>query len=448
MVALQRYRHVPRTKYSTHGSITIDQDGAAVNTVFKLTRAQERALDLLGEGKGKTLLFGGSRSGKTFFFVLCIVVRALRAPGSRHAIFRYRFNSVKRSVWYDTFPAVMETCFPGLSYLPNKSDWFIRFHNGSEFWFGGLDDKERVEKVLGNEYTTMFYNECSEISYDSYTTAQTRLAQKVPGLLNRAFLDCNPPSTSHWTHSLFVRHERPDTGQPLPDANDYIMMKLNPADNVENIADGYIQSILKSLPERQRRRFLDGEWLEDEEGALWNRAMIAKARWLQEVPAMKRIVIAVDPAVTKHAASAETGIIATGLGVDGIYYVLEDGTIRGSPYEWGTEAVEMYKARKADKMIGEVNNGGDLVEANVRNIDPDISFKQVRASRGKIVRAEPIAALYEQGKVRHVGHFPQLEDQLCSYSGEPGERSPDRMDALVWGLTELQGKKKARVGMW
>ena len=156
---------------------------------------------------------------------------------------------------------------------------------------------------------------------------------------------------------------------------------------------------------------------------------------IEEAPELQRIVVAIDPAVTSGEEADETGIVVAGRGVDNRFYVLEDATLRGSPDKWMRTAVDLYYLHKADRIIAETNNGGDLVERLLRTIDRSVSYKKVNASRGKLVRAEPVAALYEQQKVSHVGLFTSLEDQLCTYTG--GGKSPDRLDALVWAITEL-----------
>jgi phage terminase large subunit-like protein len=152
---------------------------------------------------------------------------------------------------------------------------------------------------------------------------------------------------------------------------------------------------------------------------------------------MERIVVAIDPAVTSTATSDETGIVAAGRGVDGHYYVLRDLTLRASPLEWARTALGLYRVLQADRVIGEVNNGGDLVEMTLRQVDKSVAYTAVRASRGKIVRAEPIAALYEQGLVHHVGTFADMEAEMMTYTGATNEASPNRLDAVVWALTEL-----------
>lgn len=155
-----------------------------------------------------------------------------------------------------------------------------------------------------------------------------------------------------------------------------------------------------------------------------------------------RIVVGVDPAMTSGEKSDETGIIVAAKGVDNHWYVLEDLSCRDTPDGWARRVVGAYHKWGADRIIAEVNNGGELVETVLRTIDKHIPYKAVHASRGKRVRAEPIAALYEQGKVHHVGFFPQLEDQQCAFVPDDYDTSPDRVDALVWALTELTGMRK------
>ncbi|HJT06263.1 MAG TPA: hypothetical protein VJ747_05025, partial [Stellaceae bacterium] len=158
-------------------------------------------------------------------------------------------------------------------------------------------------------------------------------------------------------------------------------------------------------------------------------------------PALRRVVVAIDPAVSTGEDADETGIVVAALGQDGHGYVLDDLSGRLAPAGWARRAVSAYHAHKADRVVAEVNNGGDLVEATLRAVDAGVAYRAVRASRGKAVRAEPVAALYEQGRVHHVGSFAALEDQMCAFApdldrGMAGA-SPDRLDALVWALTDL-----------
>lgn len=421
---------------------------------FKLTRAQDKARNVLISDAVHVALGGGSRSGKTFLLVRQLLVRALKAPNSRHVIFRFRFNALKRAVIYDTLPKVISLCFPGLPSVDsmlNKTDWFLTLPNGSEIWFSGLEDKERVEKVLGNEYVTEYFNECSEIPWASIETARTRLAQKVPGLKPRAFYDFNPPSKLHWTYIYFVQKREPISKQSLPNPERIGFYLINPLDNAENLADGYLDE-LESLSEAKRRRFLLGQFADDTEGALWDVETLAQNRVLGQVdkplPAFTRIVVSVDPSGSKGPAdkrSDEIGITVEAVGTDGHGYLLEDLSGRYAPEEWGRIAVDTYDRHGADGVVGEVNFGGDMVRSTIQAHESasglPVPFIEVHASRGKVVRAEPISALYHQNKIHHVGYFPEVEDQMCAFlaSGYIGHGSPDRADSVVWGFTHLFG---------
>ena len=209
-------------------------------------------------------------------------------------------------------------------------------------------------------------------------------------------------------------------------------------DNAANLAPSAL-AMLKEKYEGTRlgRQELEAEILGDLPGALWSLAVLDAYR-LREAPPIQRIVVAVDPAVSATESSDEHGIIVAGLeGQRGV--VLEDASLSGSPNEWARRAVSLYRSWNADCIVIEVNQGGDMVAHTIRTIDPNVNIREVRASRGKHVRAEPIAALYEQGRVAHVGAFPELEAQMTQMttSGYEGEGSPDRVDALVWAMTEL-----------
>ena len=210
-------------------------------------------------------------------------------------------------------------------------------------------------------------------------------------------------------------------------------------DNRANLAPAFLDQIVKRYENtRIGRQELYAEILSDNPNALWKRENIEKYRVsATKVPQMRRIVIGLDPEATSNADSSETGIVAAGVGEDGEFYVLDDNSILATPDGWGREAIKTYKLHRADRIIGEVNNGGEMIEHVLRTIDRNVSYLAVRATRGKMVRAEPIAALYEQGRVHHVGCFSKLEDQMCDWDPATAQKSPDRMDALVWALTHL-----------
>lgn len=233
---------------------------------FKKTAKQVEAIDLLTSSAKHIMIYGGSRSGKTFIILYAIFVRASKVK-SRHLIVRLRFNHVKTSVWLDSLPKVLLLCFPELIVIPNKQDYYIKFPNGSEVWVAGLDDKIRVEKVLGKEYSTIFFNECSQIGFSEVNVALTRLAEKN-SLKNKAYYDENPPTRRHWSYPLFILSKNPEDWEDM-DTSKYASMVINPRDNIENIDEEYIEDILDTLPEKQRMRFRDGLFSDEGEGSIY-----------------------------------------------------------------------------------------------------------------------------------------------------------------------------------
>ena len=416
---------------------------------FSLTAKQSEAWNLLGGQSKHIMLAGGSRSGKTFIACRAIAMRAMAAAESRHAIFRLRFSAVKQSVMMDTWPKMMKLCYPEVEYELNHSDFYAQFGNKSEVWFSGLDDKDRTEKVLGKEYATILFNECSQIPYQSVTTAMTRLSQLVEyeiggkraPLRVKAYYDENPPSQAHWTYKQFVRKLEPESGKILADPDAYSILYMNPRDNMDNLAPDYLQELAR-LPVRIRQRFLDGKFADITAGALWTLESIDKNRVLEDLPDMQRVVVAIDPSGSgdvDNAGNDEIGIMVGGIGVDGKGYVLEDCTCKAGPKIWGGIAANAYDRNEADSMIAEKNFGGEMVRFVLRTAKPNASVKLINASRGKVVRAEPISALTEDGKIRFAGNFPELEEELTSMTtnGYMGNRSPNRADAFVWLMSEL-----------
>jgi len=417
---------------------------------FKLTDKQQAAISLFGTDAQYILLYGGSRSTKTFTIIRTIVWRALAVAKSRHAVLRFRFNHVKTSIVHDTFPKVMDLCFPDCPYHLDKTDWFVEFPNGSQIWFGGLDDKERTEKILGNEYATILLNEVSQISYASFLIMITRLAQKCYYMRGKErhelrlkfFLDENPPTKGHWSYRLFVEKKDPESKQPIVNPDAYTYMKMSPKDNAENLPKSYLEA-LQNLPARQRKRFWDGDFGDEAENQLWTLEVIEKSRVTGEkLPQMVRVVVAVDPSGADDDESKnndEIGIGVVGLGIDGLAYVFEDLTLKAGPAKWGKVVASAYERHSADRVIGEINFGGAMVEFVVKTANPNIPYTCVHASRGKTVRAEPVSALHETGKIKLVGKFPELEDELTGFTttGYMGDRSPNRADWFVWACTEL-----------
>jgi phage terminase large subunit-like protein len=274
------------------------------------------------------------------------------------------------------------------------------------------------------------------------------MQNRPPGVLKtRAYYDCNPPSKAHWTYKRFVQKVDPETRQPLKYADDYASFQMNPLDNVDNLSPEYLKT-LQSMSARLQRRFYLGEFADATPNQLFREEDIDKWRVLDgKLPDFVRIVVAVDPSGSGDIDNADNdaiGIAVVALGTDGNAYLLEDCTVKAGPATWGSVAVQAYERHDADCIVGEINYGGAMVEATIQTARRESGqrrapYKAVTATRGKVVRAEPIGALYEQGKVRHVGYFNELEDELAAFStvGYIGDRSPNRADAVIWALTEL-----------
>jgi len=231
---------------------------------------QRAALSLLKSGAKHVLLFGGSRSGKTTILVIVIIFRAARYAGSRHLICRLRTKDARSSVLHETLIPWLDKIVGKARYKLVAHDNYIRLWNGSEVWIGGLGDKEQVDKILGHEYNTIYFNEVSQISYAAVNVAYSRLAMNIPGCRNLFLYDCNPASPMHWAYKVFIRKIEARTDTPLVKPELYASMVLNPADNAENLASDYIEDILDPMPEKQRARFRDGLWVKAD-GVVYDR---------------------------------------------------------------------------------------------------------------------------------------------------------------------------------
>ena len=421
---------------------------------MNLSPKQEQARDLLNSDAKHILLDGGSRSGKTRVICRNIILRAIKAPKSRHGILRLHFKDVKESIGMDTMPNVFQSAFPDIEYALNKSEWvFTLPKNGAEIWLAGMDDKERTEKVLGKEFATLYANECSQLSWHARNMALTRLSQvcsyqyngSTHELARKFYYDCNPPSKAHWCYQVFYQQRDPETKRVILDQHNYAKMTLNPRDNPYLPAD-YIKE-LENQSGRMRRRFWEGQYGDVAAGALWSEELIDKWRVTNgDMADLQRVVVAVDPSGSGDSDNSENdeiGIMVGGIGTDGIGYLLEDLTLKAGPATWGKVATTAYDRHDADAIVGEKNFGGEMVRY-VMDSQPKVNgrrrnVKLVTASRGKSVRAEPISSLFEQGKIRLVGTFPRLEEELLSMTtnGYVGDTSPNRADAFVWLMSEL-----------
>lgn len=423
--------------------------GIPTATYERTDKQHEQAAMAFGPAP-QCLAVGGSRSGKTFGFCEIIAERGLMAPGARQLIARQHNVDVKQSVMLDTWPKMMATAFPDVEYDMNKADQFVTLPGGSEVWFGGLDDS-RIDKILGREFCLAYANECSQIGYASIVAMRSRLAQKVfchdgRQLPIKGLYDLNPTGRSHWTYREFIEQVKPDSGLPLAKGSRAYLF-MNPADNPHLPAEYH--RTLDEMPDKQRQRFRDGKYLSEVPGALWSTSVrvaddgreipgLEQLR-VAEAPPLKRVVVGVDPSGSDGIGGDHQGIVVSGLGEDGHGYVLADRSCRLSPDGWARVVCQAVEDFGADCIVAERNYGGAMVESVIRSANPKARVKLVTATRGKAVRAEPIAALYERAEMHHVGVFTDMEEEMTmtTTAGYQGVGSPDRMDALVWCLTEL-----------
>ena len=357
---------------------------------------------------------------------------------SKHLIARYRFNHVRTSIAHETAPKVIQLCFPGVDIRFHKADnyWTVPTADGgtSEVWLGGTDDKERMEKLLGVEYSTIYLNEASQIPWDSVPLLITRLAENS-GLALKFFVDLNPPGKKHWTYRFFHDGTFPDKD---PHGYDVGWFRLNPHDNLANLPPEYLRALAK-LPKRQRQRFLDGLYLADIEGALWTDLDIVNAR-LKTYGEFVKTIIVLDPSTKNNPGSDECGIGVASLDEFGTPVIRKDLSRKCSTKTWAQIAVNAYHAYNANYIVAEQNQGGDLVTDAIKSIDEYVPVELVHASQGKFARAEPAQELYELNEVAHAEEFPELEAELTETVFDELKSSPNRLDWLVYAIHDLKLK--------
>ena len=380
--------------------------------------------------------YGGRSSGKSWTAAQGLIVRSMQKK-IRILCCREIQKSIKESV-KKTLESTIERM--GLAGAFTFKQDSIVCCNGSEFIFQGLHANVQQIKSLEN-ISIAYVEEAETVTEESWQV----LIPTIRAVNSEIWVCFNPKDATDATYQRFV----------VNPPSDCISMKINYTDNpfCPEVMKAEAEDLKRKNPGLYRHIWL-GECRQANENALWKaRTMIDPYRVnVRDCPSdMRRIVVGVDPAVTNTATSDETGIVCVGCAKNAHtgemeYYVLDDWSMKGSPNEWAKRAIDLYSEYDADRIVVEVNNGGDLVESLMRRIDSGISLSSVRATRGKILRAEPIAALYERGLVHHVGTFPLLEDEMCNFCGTDGESSPDRLDALVWALTELSGDSCGDVG--
>ena len=388
------------------------------------TKARKNQIVIDEDDYNIQLFLAGRGWGKTLTGAYDIIQYCLLNPNSICGVIAPTYGDLKR------------VCFAGESGLLgildrelfdvsgyNKSANEITFYNGSKITGFPAIEPDRLRgvqfhRIWCDELASWRYRE----TFDNLMMA-LRLGQSPKCIITTT------PRPTELIKELAVR-------------SDTKIIRGSTFDNVANLAPSAIK-MLKERYEGTRlgRQELYAEILDDIEGALFNGVNIEQNR-VELTPTLTRIVVAVDPAVTSNASSDETGIVVAGRSEDNQYYILEDFSGIFSPDVWIKKAIECYYKFDADRIVCEVNNGGDLIEKLLRVQDVNVPYTSVRATRGKMLRAEPISALYEQDKVHHVGYFKELEEQMTSYTPYT-TKSPDRLDAVVWALTSLQSSGKA-----
>lgn len=369
------------------------------------------------------LILAGRGWGKTRTGAMDTIMYALRNPEVQVAVVTPTFGDIRR-VAFGGVSGIIKNLPPeclmsgrGRGYNASASE--ITLYNGSKIMGFSATEPDRLRgpqfhRAWCDELAAWFYPE----TFDQLMFG-LRLGQNPQCVITTT------PKPSPIIRGLMKR-------------KGIVITRGSTFENEANLAPAALEQLREKYENtRLGRQELYAELLDDSEGALWNYKNLDETRVTkEELPELNRIIVAIDPAVTNNEGSDETGIIVAGQGENGRYYVIDDVSGKMTPDGWGRLAIDMYYKYQADRIVAEVNNGGDLVERLIRTIDNEVSYTPVNASRGKLVRAEPIAALYEQKKVSHLGMFTELEEQLCSFT-VGSRKSPDRLDALVWALTEL-----------
>lgn len=386
------------------------------------TQAREEQIPLEGDWN-IWLILAGRGWGKTRTGAMDVISYGLANPESQIAVVVPTFGDLRR-VAFGGVSGILanippELLLEGRGQGYNAANQEIRLFNGTKIMGFSATEPNRLR---GPQFHRAWCDELAAWQYPD-TFDQLMFGLRL-GANPRCVITTTPKPTAQ-IKSLLKRDK-------------ILITRGNTFENAANLAPAALQQLEDKYGNtRLGRQELYAEVLDDYEGALWSYSMIEATRITpQEAPEMQRIVVAIDPAVTNNENSDETGMVVAGQGIDSRYYVFEDVSGKMTPDGWGRLAVDMFYKYQADRIVAEVNNGGDLVERLIRTIDNNVPYTPVNAARGKIIRAEPIAALYEQKRVSHVGMFSELEEQMCSYTGV-SKKSPDRLDALVWAITEL-----------
>lgn len=429
--------------------------------------------NLLQSDKSKyNLLYGPSGSAKSFTTLLTVVLRGMAAPESRHMVFRDTRQNCEQTLFDKTLHEVLDKVFPGIKLDPkfniSLSDLSVTLPNGSMIFFNGLDEN-RGDKVLGDEFTTIWFNECNAFSYKQVSQLFSRLRQRITMLdgrtiKNKMFFDCNPRWFTDWDYRAFIEKVNPATGDSWEDPEEWQALFMDTIHNQSNLSDDYITGLKLGTPEDVQRYFT-GYWSNSSTNSLFTPDIINAGRqpkpkvnagegqagrdmneketlaYLAKVGIeLERVIVACDPAVTNNKNSDETGICVAASDKEGHAYILADLSLKGTPDEVCRTVVDAYRAWGGSLIVFEKNQGGLWLDAALRKTWKHAPLQFVDANRttgGKQSRAEPVSLMYKDGNVHHVGTLPKLEEQMTQFGNKGASKSPDRMDAMVWAVTKL-----------
>jgi phage terminase large subunit-like protein len=365
-------------------------------------------------------------SGKTRSGAEWLAEQAATHPNTEWAIVAPTWRDCKK-VCLEGPSGLVKALLPGELESMNSSDLLVRLSNGSRIYGYSAD---RPDRLRGANLSGAWVDEAAAMVRADELFSEALMPALRIGANPRTMITTTPRPVK-LLRDLLAR-----------DDGSVAVVRGSTWDNAANLSRTAL-SELKARYQGTRlgRQELEGELLEDVEGALWSRDMLDATR-VDKAPPLARIVVGVDPAVTSGEKADSTGIVVAGRTGDGHFYILEDATVRATPHNAMSRAVTAFHRWHADRIIGEVNNGGDYIEGVLRTVDPNVPYKSVRATRGKLVRAEPISALWEQGRGHIVGVLPELEDQMAGFTADTTE-SPDALDAMIWSAHELVGGTSA-----
>lgn len=437
---------------------------------------------LQSEDSKYNLLYGPSGSAKSFTTLFVIILRAMAAPGSRHMIFRDTRLNCETTLFDKTLHEVLDAAFPGMKQMEGfkigLSDLSVTLPpvqgKSSMLFFKGLDEN-RGDNVLGDEASTIWFNECNAFSYKQVSQLFSRLRQNITmsngrKLKNKMFFDCNPRWFTDYDYRAFIEKVNPATSDTWERPDEWEALFMDTIHNQKHLSDDYIDSLKLGTPEDVQRYF-QGYWSNSSANSLFSPGKISEARiakplingrpmtaretlaHLEDIGInLQQVIVACDPAVTANKNSDESGICVAGVDDNDHAYILADLTLKDIPDNVCETVVEAYHDWGASKIVFEKNQGGLWLEATLRKIFPNAPLEYADANRttgNKQSRAEPISLMYSRGVVHHVGSLQKLEEQMTQFGNQGASKSPDRMDAMVWAVTKLlnlHGERRAIPG--